>query len=551
MPEDIKQPEPEIIDEATMVTPVKGESSAEGQSITNTNVSSTETNLETQNEEAREASYRGKAEEVAKELSKMNAEDKSEDDKLFIKPQKVDAKYPIFIPVDNFDPMKGFIRMPSSFEDYVTAKLNNAPKILIGENEESNKWRRAVIEGLDLTTVGDMYRSSLEREDAEWAQSIDANGKALMASAPELAKTSGEALSGERATLRFLKFAGLGSIFSIPLWHTGIWITIKTPSEATLLELNREMTSEKIDLGRATHGLALSAVSATYAEKLVKVAIDHIYTTNLKTDKNLLDVISCHDIDTIIWGLACAIWNNGFQYARGCTHDPEKCHHVVEEKIDVSKLLWVNKNALTPWQVAHMARKRQGEVTMEDVERYQKEMLDIQPRRITMDVPNSENKFYMDLKVPTVSEYFERSSDWIQSVVSSVERALTIDPSDDERNSFIDHNARSTLMRQYSHWVEGIEFDTNVIKDRETIDTQLEWLSGIDETRNKFIDEVKKYINDSAISVIGIPSYTCPNCKNEQKYTAKNDSLYSIIPLDIINTFFYLHVQKVFLIQNR
>ena len=156
MPEDIKQPEPEIIDEATMVTPVKGESSAEGQSATNTNVSSTETNLETQNEEAREASYRGKAEEVAKELSKMNAEDKPEDDKLLIKPQKVDAKYPIFIPVDNFDPMKGFIRMPSSFEDYVTAKLNNAPKILIGENEESNKWRRAVIEGLDLTTVGDM-----------------------------------------------------------------------------------------------------------------------------------------------------------------------------------------------------------------------------------------------------------------------------------------------------------------------------------------------------------------------------------------------------------
>ena len=106
-------------------------------------------------------------------------------------------------------------------------------------------------------------------------------------------------------------------------------------------------------------------------------------------------------------------------------------------------------------------------------------------------------------------------------------------------------------MRQYTHWVKGINFEDNVIEDKSTIESILDRLSGEDEVRTKFLEEVKKYINDSAISVVGIPSYECPSCHQEQKYTAKNDSLTSIIPMDILQTFFSLHVQKISSIDRR
>ena len=542
----------EVVNETTMAAPVQGETSPKGQPTTNTDVPAAEASVPTKdgsNPDKGEA-YKDKAREVTEELEKSRTEEDIEDE-LVIKPQNIDAQFPVFINEPHAKGEKETISLPSAFPGYITAKVNNAPNVNLSDNESSVKWARTVNAGTELVTIDNIYREALEKEDSQWQQAIDANGVKLMGSAPGMTKVSGEALTGERATLRFLKFAGLGSIFSIPLWHTGIWITIKTPSEARLLELSREMIDEKIMLGRSTHGLALSAVNSVYAEKLVKLAMDHIYSTNIKTDKNLLDVISCHDIDTIIWGLACSIWNNGFQYSRGCTHDPEKCQHIVEEKIDVSKLLWVNKTALTPWQIAHMARRKQSEVTLEEVDRYQKELLSSQPKQITVELPSNGNKFNINLKVPTINEYIERSNDWIQSVVDSVERALTVDPTDEDRNKFINENARTTLMRQYGHWVESIVFDENQITDKETIDTQLEWLSSVDEIRNTFTDEIRKYINESAVSVIGIPSFTCPKCGGEQKYTAKNNSLYSIIPLDMINTFFYLHVQRAYLIRNR
>lgn len=465
--------------------------------------------------------------------------------------QNVKGEFPIFLKVEKFDPQATTVTLPGSTREYVVSKISDAPNTRLDDSAKSGHWSEVMRSGLDMIPQEGMYQGSLEREGTEWQQAIDNQGKRLMGVAPQLSNVSGEALSGERGALRFLRFAGLGSVFMVPLWHTGIWITLKTPSEARLLELNREMLMDKIQLGRSTYGLALSATVSAYTERLLKVAMEHLYSSNLKTDKHLFDVISSHDIPSIIWGMACVIWNNGFQYERACTHNPEKCNHVVQEKLDVTKLSWVNKNALTPWQVAHMSRKKSGEVTMEDVERYRKEMLSLQNRRIELKTTTNDNSYYFDLHVPTIREYFEHSNDWISSVVSGVEKSLEIEPTDNERIQFVTQNAQSTIMRQYSHWVENITFGDNTINDKETIETILEYTSVDDDVRDKFTAEVKKYINDSVVSVIGIPTYECPKCGGKQKYNGRNDSLYSIIPLDMLQTFFSLLVQKIISIRQR
>ena len=475
--------------------------------------------------------------------SEEDVELSSKPEEFVLKSQNVKPGFPIFIKINPDDRSANKVALPSTFIDDRRSRIGDGLDPKLAGSAGAREWHDTLIRGEALLHEDDIYRATVENPQAEWQQAIESQGRKLMGSVPQLASVSGEALSGERGALRFMRFAGLGTIFSIPLWHTGIWITLKTPSEARLLEFNREMITDKINLGRDTHGLALSAMVSAYSDRLLKVAMDHLYVSNLKTDKDLFDVISAHDIPIIIWGMACVIWNNGFQYERSCTHDPEKCNHIEQEKVDVTKLLWVNKNALTPWQVSHMSRRKSGEVTMEDVERYKKEMLNQQNRRVSMPGIDN-NNYYFDLRVPTVREFIEHSNDWINSIVYSIERALEEEPGEDQRQSFITQNSKSTIMRQYEHWIDAVAFDDNTISDKETIASILEYLSSDDAARDKYMQEVKKYIDDSAVAVIGIPAYECSQCGGKQKFDAKNESLNAIIPLDILQTFFSLLVQK-------
>lgn len=491
--------------------------------------------------------------ETAVETDEPVEDDKGQPSREYIsKPQNVKPEFEVSIKIKDSEKNEGdiLIVLPPAVKEYIYAKLGATPNTPLDDAVGSSKWANALQTSMNYVPISQVYQSTLEQEDAEWHQSIDVNGKPLFANSPNLTNVSGEALSGERGTLRFMKFTGLGTVFTVPLWHTGIWLTLKTPSEARLLELYREIMMDKIGLGRANYGLALSALVYVYSERVVKMALEQMYSTNLKGYDDLLDVISCHDVPTIIWGMACAIWNNGFQYERPCSHNPEKCNYVATERLDVSKLLWVNKNAFTPWQLNLMTRKKSGSVTMEEVARYKSELVHSQERRISIKAANG-SEFFMDLNIPTAKQYFEYSNDWANSVVSSVEQSLQSEPSETDRNTFIAETARASIMRQYAHWVSSIIFDDNTISDKPTIESILENLSADDEVRTQYSTQVRKYINDTAVSVIGIPSYKCPNCHGEQKYEPRNESLYSIIPLDIVNTFFYLHVQKTRSIRSR
>ena len=461
-----------------------------------------------------------------------------------IKPQNVHRKYKVFLEVGKFDEEKGVIALPSSFTDYTFAKVTSGPNVSLEDTTKSSHWGEVVREGIKLTANEEVYRQALENTEAQWEQAIESNGKDLIASSPQLGKASAESMTGERAALRLLRYAGYGSIFMLPLWHTGIWLTLKAPSEARLLEINREMMNNKIALGRQTYGTGLSAVSSVFTEKILKLAIEHLYICNLKTDKSLLDIISVNDIPTVMWGLACVIWNNGFQYERGCTHDPEKCQHIEKELLDLTKLLWVNKTALTPWQISHMARKKSGEITQEDVDRYKKEFLSQQPRRIEIPGANGSN-FFIDLRVPTAAEYIEQSNDWLDSIAQNVEDALQADASSEQRNRYVIELGRATYMRQYAHWVASISFGDETIEDRETIYAMLDQLSGQYEVYTAFVDAAKKYMRDTVVSVIGIPTYECSKCHGKQKFEPMSSSTEGIIPLDIMQTFFYLLVQKM------
>lgn len=469
--------------------------------------------------------------------------DKKEEVKQTDSKQNVIISKDPFVKVEKFEDTADTLPLPSDFNNKVKESIKDTPNLKLNDTEKTRIWAQLLRDGMDVATFEAMFKKTLENPDALFEQEVPASEGTLAASYPKFKAVDNQSLKGERAVMRLMAHQGLGAIFRVPLWHTGIWLTFKAPSEGALLELHRQISSDKITLGRSSYGLAFANTSSYMTDRLVNFALEHMYQSSLNTTKDLKEVISSHDIPTIVWGLACSIWSNGFQYQRACSNDPEKCQHVVQEKLNLTKLLWTNTKGLSKWQVAHMSSVRNNSMSEDSVLKYKQEMLNAQNRAITLK-SNTDKPIKLVLKVPTINEYVDSGNRWIGDIVDVVTKALGTNASNNERDNYILDRGRATTMRQYTHWVHSMEFDSNLIEDNETLEQVLDLLSSDDDVRNEFMTEVDTYINDSAISVIGVPAFECPKCGMEQTGDEKSN-FKNIIPIDVYQSFFILLVQKL------
>lgn len=467
---------------------------------------------------------------------------------LFMKRQNVRIEYSIDAP-GPVDPKKSYLYLdlPTNLFDRWTEQFRMAPNIDLRTGVSANgkvSWDETVRESLEYMRSDKAFLSTLEDPTAEFAQTVKHDNTEMKPGSPKFGAAGGE-LDGERALFRFLSHMEMGSVFRLPLWNTGMWLTLKSPGEAALLEMHRRMMADKIELGRETNGAVYSNFSVFAAQTIISTVLENIYQTNLKSEKNPLTLISIHDIIPMVMGLAAAIWNNGFMYRRGCTHDVAKCTHVVEEKLDISKLLFVNRKALTPKQLSIMARTKNGEITEEDLNAYRQENYKSQTRNVVIR-KGEPTEFTIRLRVPTVMQHFESGNVWINDLKDAVNKTLTIDASDNERNVFLDQHSKATLLRQYIHWIEGIQFgEDNMVLQREALQNIMNRISSQDDIRNEIIEAIRNYIDHTSLTVVGVPTYKCPACGGENKVEGTQEAFEGIIPLDVYNTFFLLLVQAV------
>ena len=121
----------------------------------------------------------------------------------------------------------------------------------------------------------------------------------------------------------------------------------------------------------------------------------------------------------------------------------------------------------------------------------------------------------------------------------------------DERNKFIDDNAKATMLRQYTHYIESIGFgDGNLISETGDIEEALNALSSDSNIRVKLIEGINKFIDDTMVSVVGIPTYECPKCGGGQ--TDGERGIYKhLLPLDMVELFFMILIDRVHGIKTR
>lgn len=461
------------------------------------------------------------------------------------------------------------IQLPSGSENMIVESLKKVPQIDITAGEKQGKWA-AVLEESQLNLIPeDRLSDRMAEEGSTFRQHVEHGGTSYRGTVPSLQKKPGiYEVEGEQALLQIVSHLGIGGLFRAPMWNSGLWVTFKPASELELLELNRIVSSDKIDFGRWSYGLSLSNSLVYTTDRIFEFALNHVYATSVKNEElpihKLRDYIRPQDIDSFIWGFLCANYPSGFHYERGCINDPVKCNHVERENINVTKLQWVDTSALNDWQRQHMSSRVSNSKSLESVVRYQEEMKRLTTSRLVLN-KGSSHEIAFTIKTPTVADYVSQGHIWIGGLVEAVNAVLGLDASEKTRNAAINEKSKATALCQYLHWVEKIEYgdvsedhsdpdqqSRSVITDRKSIAETLKFLSSTDSIREALMDFIGSYIAKSTVTVIGVPAYDCPNCGMPQDDASKTFPRHTtVIPLNVLQVFFGLLHQRIGRIKGR
>ena len=455
--------------------------------------------------------------------------------------QNVQLHFTPFSELTERDKAKPFIiSLPGSTLQSVLGSIDRIPNV---EIKNSEHWSAVLRDGAANIESDGVFHTTANDPDADFGQFVELESGKLAPGYPTYKNISNEALTGERAVLRFMDHVNAGGVFRLPCWNTGMWITIKPPSDKRLHQLSRQILDDKVRLGRHSMGASFNNVTTFYADAILETIFSHIYQTNVKSNKTYADLLSCHDILPLVYGLAASIYRNGVPYQRACTFNPESCHHVIEEKLDMSKLLFVNRKALTKKQLAILSKHTAGAITEEDLKAYREENYKAVDRFVKIN-GSGEDGFTIKLKVPTIAEHLASGHRWIGDIVQMVNAALGMDASQNARNQYINEQGAATELRQYAHWIDDIIYGDNVhFENRSDLDEALDGLSSDSAIREEIMEAVRKFITESTLTMVGVPTYKCPSCQGQNTDATTGEAFKGIIPLNVYRTFFQLIVQ--------
>lgn len=414
-------------------------------------------------------------------------------------------------------------------------------------DELSQRKKRVVtIDDMDFADVAgwgqmsghdDELDDALNRPDATWTQAIDSpNGKIQMGR-PKIPESHAKALTGDAAVARVRSIAGLGTTLSIPLYHTGCWVSVAAPQKETIINLHYQIAMEKMRLGRRSMGLVFSNDTIYRTSPLLNVIYECIDETSLAKGLDIREVLSHHDIPILIAGFAWLCYPKGFEYTRPY-HSPDPSERKpIRGLVDISKMVIADPSQLTAWQISHLSKRFNHTTSKEDLKRYAAEHT-IRQQRYEL-IPG---KLWMNLKIPTAVESINSGTRWVDSIENLVKKTLSSEAADATRNRIIGSHASATTMRQYTQWVASIEDDAYTYEEVEVIERLLSDLSELPDVRDKYMESILAFINSTSCAIVA-----CPVMDPKEAAYGKADypRWEYMIPINPEQVFFQLLAQKI------
>lgn len=450
---------------------------------------------------------------------------------------------PCFAPLDKNDERAPLYGMGMS-RDAMLEAMGAAPNFRAGTSIESMNWAYTINIGTQEGIDGDNFIKSFDRPGADWKQYVEVNGRKIRTLRPKIGDGNGSLLAGSAAIYKMQALLGLGASLTIPLWSSGLWITLKAPSDSELLYLDTKLAQEKSIVGQNTNGAAFSNTQVYMFKHVFQLIKENIYETNLKDaePEDIDRLILITDLFPLINIFAACIYPDGFPIDIPCMANPDTCNRVESTKILLTKCIWTDNNSISDYQREFMANHKVKR-SVKDIEEYQKQSISLKSRVVSTISDNANYVF----RVPNVEDYISAGERWIDSLIASVNRAVSKDASSQEKENLVIRQSRLAQLREYSHCISSIVVDNGEqgIEDRPTLEQIFDLMSSDMALTEKFVDEVNKFLDDATVSVVGYPNFHCPVCKKPHDPEATSSIHPLISPLDALKTFFTLRLRRL------
>lgn len=419
-------------------------------------------------------------------------------------------------------------------------------------SEETRNWMELVAQGARGYNRDNIFQEAIDREDAIWntfIQSPERNLGPIRTGVGPM--TGGQAITGIHALAKATAYTTAGAVIRVPLPHTGIWITLKAPMDGALLELERRIAMDRAVFGRLTGGKVFSQSDVVLKSQLIAMIMDHIVdSTYPDATADLRTVIKLTDLPILITWVAVSIYPNSFPLTQPCLANPDKCKHVVRGQVNITKMVRYNNARFSDAQRRFLARF-QTRVNAPELAAYQDAFAPD-----GTDVYTYKGEVRFKFKVPTLAEYMEMGTEWVQMLESSIDEAFGAKISVKERNDMIAQRARATALRQYSHWIERIIYldpksgeMASCVEGREEIYNTLDRFSSDERISSAFYEGIDHFINASTVALVAIPNYICPKCRQRQPEGV--EGFRHLIPVDAGTVFFTILSRRAMAVARR
>ena len=423
-------------------------------------------------------------------------------------------------------------------------------------SEDDNIALGINIESLDKTNTEDMLSEPLN--DPAMVNNVSYGSKDLSIR-PLPINSKGRALNGDAAIARIASVLGVGETTQVPLWHSGFWVTLKPIKDIDFINLELQLTNNQITLGRDTNSLVFSNYSVVFNRILSEFIVKNIQnaTIDISPDEDIRKYIKVQDYYILVLGVLYSMYPKGYTLTRSCVNsivldenETPLCSATVSSKVDFRKLSWVNKKAIDKKHLEHMSKRNPNSASIDSVIEYQNTLYINKNKDVRVKTTDGV-ELTISLNMPNLFDYVDNGELWINNIIKSSESLFTDTTDPDEKNRIVNENTAAVVLGIYNIYVTKITTDDGgVIEGRSEINGSIDILSGDERILEKFITEVKEYINKNTIAVVGLPNYECPACKQQQR--EDDGSVFKeIVPVNVVESFFDLCVLKALKARSR
>lgn len=351
---------------------------------------------------------------------------------------------------------------------------------------------------------------------------------------------------------RALSVLGLGKPVYTPLYATGIWLKLRTPTAAEFVALDETIVNELQRYGTFTHGVIFTNDSVILRKHVSDFILDHVEWSTAPYDSPdyLKSIIKITDMDEMIRAIMQTRYPDGYPFIQTCTVDPNVCRHTVEGLIDLRELHWVDNSKLTLKQ-RNMMKSPKRRLTEEELKAYQDEFNNSSASQLVISSESSEenlitvdnliNGIVINFDIPTIERYEDYGIAWINQIEATVDATFKEKSDVKVRAQRINERINASSIKTYGQYVKSIEIYTegnifSTVTDEEELDNIFDYISGEATYIEQFAKAIKRYINLSLVSMVGILNYECPNCG--KKHDTPEGNFHIVLPIDALSTFF-------------